>query len=162
MDIYREATTLLFGFLLLVAALNSLIKLSESVLSMLSDFESMVQKNSSKSVPAGDWIHDLTLHMMNYLSLLTDYSNVLVDIITDWPSSAKSSHPESYFDNPVSDESPASAISTHMAWLVLVLLCKLNDKAKHYKDVILQNLSIQNHAKTGLGWFWFWVGGRWK
>ncbi|KAM0986574.1 hypothetical protein ACFX2A_010973 [Malus domestica] len=100
--------------------------------------------------------------MMNYLSLITDYSNVLVDISTDWPSSAKSSHPESYFDNPVFDESPASAISTHMAWFVLVLLCKLNDKAKHYKDVILQNLLIQNHAKTGLGWFWFWVGGRRK
>ncbi|KAM1326468.1 hypothetical protein EV2_011229 [Malus domestica] len=91
MDIYREAATLLFGFLLLVAALNSLIKLSESVLSMLSDFESMVQKNSSKSIPTGDGIHDLTLHMMNYLSLITDYSNVLVDISTDWPSSAN--HP---------------------------------------------------------------------
>ncbi|TQD87249.1 hypothetical protein C1H46_027211 [Malus baccata] len=96
-------------------ALNSLIKLSESVLSLLSDFESMVQKNSLKFVQAEDGIHDLTLHVMNYLSLFTDYSNILVDIITDWPSSVKSSYPESYFDNPISHESLASAISAHMA-----------------------------------------------
>ncbi|KAM0993990.1 hypothetical protein ACFX2I_009575 [Malus domestica] len=128
-------------------ALNSLIKLSVSVLSLLSDFESMVQKDSSKSVPTGGGIHDLTLNAMNYLSLLTDYSNVLADIITDWPPPAKSSHPESYFDSPVSDEAPAPAISARMAWLVLVLLCKLNDKAKHYKDVALSYLFLANNLQ---------------
>ncbi|XP_068339982.1 exocyst complex component EXO70H1-like [Pyrus communis] len=128
-------------------ALNSLIKLSESVLSLLSDFESMVQKDSSKSVPTGGGIHDLTLRAMNYLSLLTDYSNVLADIITDWPPPAKSSHPKSYFDSPVSDEAPAPAISARMAWLVLVLLCKLNDKAKHYKDVALSYLFLANNLQ---------------
>ncbi|BFG36105.1 hypothetical protein CerSpe_223790 [Prunus speciosa] len=128
-------------------ALNSLIKLSESVRSMLSDFESTIQKDSSKSVSPGGGVHDLTLRVMNYLSLLTDYSNVLVDIVTDWPPPAKSSLPESYFDGPHSEDGPAPVISLRMAWLLLVLLCKLDDKAKHYKDASLSYLFLANNLQ---------------
>ncbi|CAB4284426.1 unnamed protein product [Prunus armeniaca] len=128
-------------------ALNSLIKLSESVRSMLSDFESTIQKDSSKSVSHGGGVHDLTLRVMNYLSLLTDYSNVLVDIVSDWPPPAKSSLPESYFDSPHSEDGQAPVISLRMAWLLLVLLCKLDDKAKHYKDVSLSYLFLANNLQ---------------
>ncbi|TQD88748.1 hypothetical protein C1H46_025708 [Malus baccata] len=131
-------------------ALNSLIKLGESVRSLISDFESTVQKDSSKSVPTGGGIHDLTVRAMNYLSLLTDYSNILADIITDWPRPAKSTLPESYFDSPVSDNAPAPAISVRMAWLVLVLLCKLDDKAKHYKDIALSYLFLANNLQYAI------------
>lgn len=128
-------------------ALNSLIRLSESVRSLLMDFESSIQKDSSKAIIPGGGLHHLTIYSMNYLNLLADYSNILTDIISDWPPPAKSSLPESFFDSPDSDESPLPAISVRIAWLILVLLCKLDGKAKHYKDVSLSYLFLANNLQ---------------
>ncbi|XP_065854424.1 exocyst complex component EXO70H1-like [Euphorbia lathyris] len=127
-------------------ALSSLVRLSESIHTMLSDFESQIQKDSSKSpIPGGD-VHPLTLYAMNYLTILGDYSNVLSDIVSDWPPQVKPSLPKSYFDSPDFD-SPAPAISARFAWLVLILLCKLDGKAKHYKDVSLSYLFLANNLQ---------------
>lgn len=128
-------------------ALSSLIKLSESIYTMLSGFESSIQKHSSKALVPGGGVHSLTSNAMDYLSLLADYSNVLTDIISDWPPPEKSSLPESYFDSPDSDDPPAAAISTRFAWLVLVLLCKLDGKAKYYKDVSLSYLFLASNLQ---------------
>ncbi|PPR82255.1 hypothetical protein GOBAR_AA38460 [Gossypium barbadense] len=118
-------------------AINSLVRLSESVLSLLTDFESTIHKDSSKAMTPGGGLHRLTMYSMDYLTLLADYGNILTDIISDWPPPAKSSLPESFFDSPVSEDSPRPAISVRIAWLILVLLCKLDCKSKHYKDVSL-------------------------
>ncbi|XP_021289190.1 exocyst complex component EXO70A1-like [Herrania umbratica] len=128
-------------------ALNSLVRLSESVRSLLTDFESTIQKDSSKVMIPGGGLHSLTIYSMNYLTLLADYSNVLTDIISDWPAPAKSSLPKSYFDSPYSDDSPVPPISVQIAWLILVLLCKLDGKAKHYKDVSLSYLFLANNLQ---------------
>ncbi|OAY41284.1 exocyst complex component EXO70H1 [Manihot esculenta] len=128
-------------------ALNSLVRFSDAILTMLSDFESSIQKDSSKTpVPGGD-VHPLTLHSINYLTLLSDYSSILSDIIYDWPPTVKSSLPKSYFDSPDSDDSLAPPISVRFAWLVLILLCKLDGKAKHYKDVSLSYLFLANNLQ---------------
>ncbi|XP_050242751.1 exocyst complex component EXO70H1-like [Quercus robur] len=123
-------------------ALNSLNKLSDSVRSMISEFESTLQKDSSKSTVT---VHTLTLTTMNYLSLLADYSNILADIFADWPPPPRSSLPESYFESPSNDESPAPAISMRMAWLILVLLCKLDGKVEHHTDVCLSYIFLANN-----------------
>ncbi|XP_044499665.1 exocyst complex component EXO70H1-like [Mangifera indica] len=128
-------------------AINSLVKLNESVRGMISDFESSIQKDSSKFLAPGGGIHPLTVQAMNYLSLLADYSNVLTDILADWPPPAKSSLPESYFDSPDSTDGPAPSITLHVAWLILVLLCKLDTKAKLYKDVSLSYLFLANNLQ---------------
>ncbi|GFZ03021.1 exocyst subunit exo70 family protein H4 [Actinidia rufa] len=128
-------------------SVNSLIKLGESVRTMMVEFESAIQKDASKSAIAGGGVHHLTIHVMDYLSLLADYSNVLVDILDGYPPPAKSSMPESYFDSSDSDESPAPAISLRFAWLILVLLCKLDGKSKHYKDVSLAYLFLANNLQ---------------
>jgi len=47
--------------------------------------------------------------------------------------------PESYFGSPESDD---SLISVQIVWLILVLLCKLDDKAEHHKDVALRFLTF--------------------
>ncbi|KAF2288767.1 hypothetical protein GH714_012386 [Hevea brasiliensis] len=70
---------------------------------------------------------------------------ILSDIISDWPPLAKSSLPKSYFDSPESDDTPAPPISVRFAWLILVLLCKLDGKAKHYKDYLLGEEWITKH-----------------
>ncbi|KAG2685653.1 hypothetical protein I3760_10G135400 [Carya illinoinensis] len=127
-------------------AINSLIRLSESVRTMLSDFESTLQKDSSKLSPVlGGGVHPLTLNAMNYLSILGDYSNVLGDIFADWIPPPKSSLPEFYFYGLQTDESPALGISMRIAWLILVLLCKLDGRAEHYKDACLSYIFLANN-----------------
>ncbi|KAF8397561.1 hypothetical protein HHK36_016480 [Tetracentron sinense] len=128
-------------------ALTSLIRLGEAVRTMLSDFESAIQKDSSKSPVPGGEIHPLTRYVMNYLSFLADYSGVLSDIIADWPLVVQSPLPDSYFESPNPDDSLKSRISVRLAWLILVLLCKLDVKAELYKDVSLSYLFLANNLQ---------------
>ncbi|OIT07078.1 PREDICTED: exocyst complex component EXO70A1-like [Nicotiana attenuata] len=128
-------------------ALTSLVKLGESIRTALAEFETALQKESSKTPVAGGGIHPLTVDAMNYIILLADYSNILSDILAEAPPSAKRSLPESFFGIADSDESPAPAISLRFAWLILILLCKLDGKAKHYKDVSLAYLFLANNLQ---------------
>lgn len=128
-------------------ALNTLIKLADSVRIEITEFESSIQKDKSKSPIAGAGIHHLTIDVMNYLSLLADYSNVLADILADYPPPPKSSLPESYFDVSDSDDSPEPSTLLRFAWLILVLLCKLDVKARHYKDVSFSYLFLANNLQ---------------
>ncbi|XP_062117112.1 exocyst complex component EXO70H1-like [Humulus lupulus] len=129
-------------------AFNSLVKLAEFVRAVLSDFEASIQKDSSKSAPAqGASVHRLTIYVMNYLSLLADYSNVLIDIFRDWPPPMNFSLPESFFDSSDSEDSQVPAMSLRVAWLILVLLCKLDGKAKQYDDVSLSYLFLANNLQ---------------
>ncbi|MCD7460840.1 hypothetical protein HAX54_044572 [Datura stramonium] len=127
-------------------AMASLVKLGEAARFMLSEFESAIQKDSSKAV-AGGGVHPLTRYVMNYLVFLGDYSGAFSEIIVDWPLSIQSPLPESYFLSPTpdDDDSPSSAVSLRLAWLVLVLLCKLDGKAQLYKDVSLSYLFLANN-----------------
>ncbi|XP_059626676.1 exocyst complex component EXO70H1-like [Cornus florida] len=126
-------------------AINSLVKLGENVRAMLSDFETAIQKDTSKSPVTGGGIHPLTRYVMNYVVFLTDYSGILSDIVADWPLSVQSPLPESYFSSPSFDDSPTSSISVRLAWIILVLLCKLDAKAELYKDVSLSYLFLANN-----------------
>lgn len=127
-------------------AINSLVKLGDAVRTMLTDFESAIQKDSSKiSVPGGG-VHPLTRYVMNYITFLGDYSEILNDIVADWPLTLQSPLPESYFLSS-DEEGQSSAISVRLAWLVLVLLCKLDGKAELYKDVALSYLFLANNLQ---------------
>lgn len=157
LDMYNSISILLpeiesiFSFestsLVRVQALTSLVRLGESVRAMLSDFQAKIHKDSSKSPVHGGGVHRLTIDVMNYISLFADYSIVLVDIFQDWPPQEKSMSPELYLKSPDTDDSPTSAISRPIAWIILVLLCKLDVKAKHYKDNSLSYLFIANNLQ---------------
>uniref|UniRef100_M1B9I4 Exocyst subunit Exo70 family protein n=1 Tax=Solanum tuberosum TaxID=4113 RepID=M1B9I4_SOLTU len=127
-------------------AMASLVKLGEAARLMLSEFESAIQKDTSKA-KAGGGVHPLTRYVMNYLVFLGDYSGAFAEIIGDLPLSVQSPLPESYFMSPIPDEddSPSSAVSVKLAWLVLILLCKLDGKAQLYKDVSLSYLFLANN-----------------
>ncbi|KAG5598716.1 hypothetical protein H5410_030086 [Solanum commersonii] len=99
-------------------AMASLGKLGDAIRAMLSEFETAVQKDSSKVVLGGG-IHPLTRYVMNYLVFLGDYSG--------------------------DGDSPSSPIIVRLTWLVLVLLCKLDGKAQLYKDVGLSYLFLANN-----------------
>ncbi|GMI79731.1 exocyst subunit exo70 family protein H4 [Hibiscus trionum] len=128
-------------------ALNSMTRLSESVRSLLSDFESTIKKDSSKSLVPGGGFHPLTIYSMKYLTFLADYSSILTATSSDWPAPAKSSPRESHFYSPVSFASPASAISARISRLMLALVCKLDSKAKRYKDDAVSYLFLANNLQ---------------
>ncbi|XP_021279200.1 exocyst complex component EXO70A1 [Herrania umbratica] len=128
-------------------AVNSLIRLGEAVRTMLTDFEMAIQKDSSKSTLPGGGIHPLTRYVMNYIIFLSDYSGSLSDIVADWPLTIPSPLPESYFGSPDNEESISSPISVRLAWLILVMLCKLDGKAAMYKDVALSYLFLANNLQ---------------
>ncbi|PWA56611.1 Cullin repeat-like-containing domain-containing protein [Artemisia annua] len=124
-------------------AVTSLVKLGDAVRSMLSDFETAIQKETLKTPIHGGGIHPLTRYVMNYLVFLSDYSISLSDILADWPLQVQSPLPESYFSSDNMDES--SSISARFAWLVLVLLCKIDAGAELYKDVAQSYLFLVNN-----------------
>ncbi|GER57286.1 exocyst subunit EXO70 family protein [Striga asiatica] len=133
-------------------AASALARLAEAVRAVLHDFETAVLKDPSKSPVAGAGIHDLTVDAMAYVANLADYSGALSEILAEAPpAAAKNKLPESYFGFSDSDDSPAPAVSLKMAWLILVLLCKLDTKAKHYKDISLSYLFLANNLQYVVG-----------
>ncbi|GKV52822.1 hypothetical protein SLEP1_g59382 [Rubroshorea leprosula] len=132
-------------------AVNALIKLGEAVRTVLKEFETVIQKETSKSPVAGGGVHPLTRYVMNYLTLLTDYSEILPDIVVDWPLTVSSPLPASYFGSLNADEAITSPLSMRLAWLILVTLCKLDGKAELYKDVALSYLFLANNLQYVVG-----------
>lgn len=127
---------------------NSLLRLSESVRTMLSDFESTIQKDTSKSSVKSGGIHPLTIQAMGFLSILSDYSNVLSEIFSEWSPPPKSPVPEYLLESQDSDEaSTTPSFSARISWLIFVLLCKLDSKTKHCKDASLSYLFLANNLQ---------------
>ncbi|KAK6163227.1 hypothetical protein DH2020_000091 [Rehmannia glutinosa] len=137
---------------------------------MLAQFEAAIQKDSSKT-PSGGGVHPLTRYVMNFLVFLGDYSGAISDILADSPVTAHTPLPESYFSSPTSgggEDPSAAAITARLAWLILVLLCKLDGKAVLYNDVALSYLFLANNLNyvvskvrnsnlgllMGLEWIW--------
>lgn len=130
--------------------LSSLNKLGESVQNILTEFEVSIQKNPSRVGVPGGGIHPLTNSVMNYVSILANYTGVLSDIIIAADDSATPTQmpfPESYFESPHPHERQTSAVSVRLAWIMLVLLCKLDRKAKIYNDIALSYLFLANNLQ---------------
>ncbi|CAN6829441.1 unnamed protein product [Brassica oleracea] len=129
-------------------ALSSLQKLKVSIHSALVDFESTIHKDSTKALTPGGGVHKLTRSTMSFISSLSKHSRVLSEIIADHPLPRNTGSLESYIRTPVTeDEERNHALSVHFAWLILVLLCKLDTKAEHYKDVSLSYLFLANNLQ---------------
>ncbi|KAM0003204.1 putative exocyst complex component Exo70, cullin repeat-like-containing domain superfamily [Helianthus debilis subsp. tardiflorus] len=116
-------------------------ELSDSVRQDLTEFESFLAKKSVKTTVPGAGVHKHTIDTMNYLSLLGDYG-VLSDILYDTPPPENSFMSESFFDS-----SPAPAVSLKLARFIFILICKLDDTAKHYKDVSQAYLFLANNIQ---------------
>ncbi|RWW16586.1 hypothetical protein BHE74_00008439 [Ensete ventricosum] len=156
-------------------AVVSLLRLAEVARSTLADFEAAIERDASKSpVPGGD-VHPLTRYVMNYLVFLADYELALADIFADFPLQTPSPLPDSFFEAAVVATSPTSShpslssasttassegspwnspssasagsISVRIAWLVTVLICKLDGKAKLYREVALSYLFLANNIQ---------------
>lgn len=157
LEIYEAILTLwpdiesIFSFestsVIKLQVLTSLEKLGDSARVLLSEYESGIQKNSSKTPVAGGGIHPLTESTMDYISSLAEYRVVLNEILADHPEPEISPLPEFHYESPKSDESFTAAVSGRLARLILVLLCKIDSKSKLYKDVSLSYLFLINNLQ---------------
>ncbi|XP_022143961.1 exocyst complex component EXO70H1-like [Momordica charantia] len=129
-------------------AIASLDILAESISTMLLDYKSFIPNESSKSPSTDGGIDALALESMDYLTLLAEYREILRIIFDRWPPPGNSSFPgDSSSDTPNSDDSPVSTISSHIARLIFILLCKIDCKARQYEDISLSYLFLANNVR---------------
>ncbi|XP_078429608.1 exocyst complex component EXO70H1-like [Wolffia australiana] len=139
-------------------ARSSLARLAEAVRALLFDFETAIKKEASKAPVPGGGLHPLTRYTMNYLVFLADYGDALLEIYADQPLQMPSSLPEPLFDAIMGTSAPPSpayrggesfisSVSPRFAWLILVLLCKLDSKAEAYPEVPLAYLFLANNLQ---------------
>ncbi|CAH8251501.1 unnamed protein product [Arabidopsis lyrata] len=123
---------------------ESLEKLSESVNAMMTEFQSSITKESSKSAISGGGVHQLTRYVMNFIVFLADYSDSLATILKE----SSLPLPEDYFSSS-GEENPGSGgrspMAARLAWLILVLLCKVDAKSRLYNDSALSYLFLANN-----------------
>ncbi|XP_021721073.1 exocyst complex component EXO70H1-like [Chenopodium quinoa] len=122
---------------------SSIGRVTEAVKSMEADFEAHVYKDSSKGVVSEGGIHPLTKYEMNYMVNLSNHASALDKVLADYPVSLQSPLPESYFEG----EKMSSPVALHFAWLILILLGKLDSKSELYKDASLSYLFLANNLQ---------------
>lgn len=133
-------------------ASSTFLKLGEAVRFIVSEFETGIQKDGSKNLVPGGRIHPLTRYAMDYLVHLSDYEFALSEIYLDFPIQTSSPVSETLFDtstnsSPSSYDLDSSSVPVRIAWMILVLLCKLDGKAEQYKEAALSYLFLANNLK---------------
>ncbi|KAJ6847518.1 exocyst complex component EXO70A1-like [Iris pallida] len=129
---------------------ETLTRLTEAVRGILSEFENAVLHEPSKIPVPGGTIHPLTRYVMNYISLISDYRQTLVELIVSKPlASARFSRDDSGAGVPeielpeLEDQSP---LSSHLVWIIAILQYNLENTANLYKDASLSHLFLMNNV----------------
>ncbi|KAK6148764.1 hypothetical protein DH2020_016289 [Rehmannia glutinosa] len=131
-----------------VQAGEILSRLAEAARGILSEFENAVLREPSKIPVPGGTIHPLTRYVMNYISLISDYKQTLIELIVSKPSTG----PRYSSDPNVPDmdfseyEGQASTLALHLIWIIVILQFNLDGKSKHYKDASLAHLFMMNNV----------------
>ncbi|CAH8291682.1 unnamed protein product [Eruca vesicaria subsp. sativa] len=127
--------------------LSTLKKLKDSIHTCLKEFETTIHKDSSKEVTLEGGVHKMTRTTMSFISSLSEYSRVLSEILAAHPLKTNTRLLESYFTAPILEDEHVNnhACSVHLAWLILIFLCKLDTKAEFYKDVSLSYIFLVNN-----------------
>ncbi|KAG7642409.1 Exocyst complex component Exo70 [Arabidopsis suecica] len=127
-------------------AADSLNNLGEEINSMVAEFEASIAKESSKTPIRGGSVHQLTRYVMNFIVFLADYHECLAGVLTE----STLPLPEDYFgnndeDNNEGETGSSSTVTTRIAWLILVLLCKIDTKSRMYNDMAFSYLFLANN-----------------
>ncbi|KAG0469897.1 hypothetical protein HPP92_016597 [Vanilla planifolia] len=124
-------------------------RLAEAVRGILSEFENAVLREPSQIAVRGGTIHPLTRYVMNYVSLISDYKQTLIQLIVSRPPvSSQLSGEDSGIALPNTDlPEPAnqSPLSSHLVWIIFILQHNMEIKAQLYKDVSLSHLFLMNN-----------------
>jgi exocyst complex component 7 len=119
---------------------SSLTILTEAARMALYEFEKAIRKAKPHTTPGGG-VLSLTRYVMNYLVCLFDYEASLYMILSSMPQETNNSS----FD--ISEDWYGSPVSVRIAWLLFVLLRKLESVAESYRDVALSYLFLVNNLQ---------------
>ncbi|XP_042507041.1 exocyst complex component EXO70A1-like isoform X2 [Macadamia integrifolia] len=131
----------------LVQAVEIQSQLAEAVRRILSEFENAVRRETSKTPVPGGTIHPLTRYVMNYINLISDYKQTLLDLIVSVPSTTLR-----YSDDPTTPDlefpepENRSPLALHLLWIIVILESNLEGKSKLYKDDSLTHLFLMNNV----------------
>ncbi|OIT29676.1 PREDICTED: exocyst complex component EXO70A1-like [Nicotiana attenuata] len=130
-----------------VQAVEILSRLGEAARGILSEFENAVLREPSKVPVPGGTIHPLTRYVMNYISLISDYKQTMVELIVSKPSTGSrySSDPNTP-DMDFSELEGQTPLALHLIWIIVILQFNLDGKSKHYKDTSLAHLFMMNNV----------------
>jgi exocyst complex protein 7 len=111
------------------------VQLGDSALEIMMVFENAIKAENSKTSVPGGTIDPLTGYVMKYLSFLSDYKEILMNMTANTPIDGHD------------DElgSQVSALSARLGWTITNLQCNLDLKSNLYKDVALSNLFLMNN-----------------
>jgi exocyst complex protein 7 len=129
-----------------VQAEEILSRLGEAARGILSEFENAVLKEPSR-VPGGGTIHPMTRYVMNYISLISDYKQTLLELIMSRPSTgSRYSGDKSLPDMDFAYLENKHPLGVHLVWITVILENNLEEKSKHYKDTSLAHLFTMNNV----------------
>ncbi|GLU01823.1 hypothetical protein SLE2022_191060 [Rubroshorea leprosula] len=124
-------------------------RLGDSVKATFLEFKNAIASNTSTTPFAGGGIHHLTRYVMNYIPLLTDYSETLnlllkdvdeVDSTSPLPDMSPAAEEES-----IGYSGSSSPMAIHFRSVTSILEANLHEKSKLYKDTSLQHFFLMNN-----------------
>ncbi|KAJ3677120.1 hypothetical protein LUZ60_002844 [Juncus effusus] len=120
-------------------------RLADAVRGILSEFENAVLRDPSKVPVPGGTVHPLTRYVMNYISLISDYKQTLMKLITNRPSYRLSGSEEQPVLEDLDFPETEIPLAAHLVWIIFVLHQNLESKSRLYKDSALSHLFIMNN-----------------
>ncbi|KAL3511596.1 hypothetical protein ACH5RR_024313 [Cinchona calisaya] len=130
-----------------VQAVEILSRLAEAARGILSEFENAVLREPSQVPVPGGTIHPLTRYVMNYISLISDYKQTLIELIVSKPSTgSRYSGDPNTPDMDLTEFEEKTPLALHLIWIIVILQFNLDGKSKHYKDASLSHLFMMNNV----------------
>lgn len=130
-----------------VQAVEILSRLAEAARGIMSEFENAVLREPSKVPVPGGTIHPLTRYVMNYISLISDYKQTLIELIVSKPSTgSRYSGDPNTPDMDLTELEEKTPLALHLIWVIVILQFNLEGKSKHYKDASLAHLFMMNNV----------------
>ncbi|KAF8393648.1 hypothetical protein HHK36_021894 [Tetracentron sinense] len=130
-----------------VQAAEIVSRLAEAARGILSEFENAVQREPSKIPVPGGTIHPLTRYVMNYISLISNYKQTLMELIVSKPSTgSRYSGDPTAPDIELPEPENRSPLALHLIWIMVILQFNLEGKSKHYKDASLSHIFLMNNV----------------
>ncbi|KAM3699268.1 hypothetical protein ACB094_05G013100 [Castanea mollissima] len=131
-----------------IQAAEILSRLAEAARGILSEFENAVLREPSRVPVPGGTIHPLTRYVMNYISLISDYKQTLIELIVSKPATgtrygSDPTTPDMEFADELEGKTP---LALHLIWVIVILQFNLDGKSKHYKDTSLAHLFMMNNV----------------
>ncbi|KAK9281618.1 hypothetical protein L1049_004521 [Liquidambar formosana] len=130
-----------------IQAAEILSRLAEAAKGILSEFENAVLREPSKIPVPGGTLHPLTRYVMNYISLISDYKQTLIELIVSKPSTgSRYSGDPTMPDMEFAEPEGRTPLSLHLIWIIVILQFNMEGKSKLYKDASLAHLFIMNNV----------------